>query len=99
VGAPGEFGLEQNYPNPFNPLTVVRGEWPVAGDVKLVVYDMLGREVAVLANGRYPAGRYTFTFDAAGLASGMYFCRLTARPEVAGQAGSFVQTMKMTLIR
>ena len=88
---PSEFGLEQNFPNPFNPSTVIRGRWPVASDVKLVVYDMLGREVAVLANGPYPAGRHEFTFDAAGLASGVYYCRLSA--------GSSVTSRKMILLR
>jgi hypothetical protein len=102
---PSSVVLYQNYPNPFNPTTVVSGEWPVASDVKLAVYDMLGREVAILANGRYPAGRHEFTFDAslpdrqarsgagqAGrLASGVYFCRLTV--------GTAVQTVKMTLMR
>jgi len=97
--APVEFTLEQNYPNPFNPSTVVSGQWPVASDVRLVVYDMLGREVARVANGRFPAGRHSFTFDAAGLAGGMYLCRLTASPAEAGAQGSFVRTIKMTLIR
>ncbi|MGA9119804.1 MAG: T9SS type A sorting domain-containing protein, partial [Bacteroidota bacterium] len=63
----------------------------VDSNVRLVVYDLLGREVAVLANGRYPAGRYSFTFDGSGFASGVYFYRL--------EAGSSVQTMKMLLLK
>jgi hypothetical protein len=90
-GFPLAYRLEQNYPNPYNPSTVVSCQWPVASEVKLVVYDILGRKVAVLADGRYPAGRYTFTFEADGLASGLYFCRLTA--------GVFIHTVKMTLVR
>ena len=75
---PAAFRLEQNYPNPFNPATVVSGQWPVTSAVRLVIYDVLGREVAVLADGQYPAGKYSFTFNASGLASGVYFYRLTA---------------------
>ncbi|MGA9118261.1 MAG: T9SS type A sorting domain-containing protein, partial [Bacteroidota bacterium] len=72
------FALEQNYPNPFNPRTGIRGQWSGDSWVRLVVYDVLGREVAELANGRYPGGRYSFTFDGTSLASGVYFYRLTA---------------------
>jgi hypothetical protein len=75
---PQGFALLGNYPNPFNPTTVVKAQWPVTSAVRLAVYDVLGREVTVLANGRYPAGTYSFSFNAAQLASGVYFCRLTA---------------------
>ncbi|MGA9119312.1 MAG: T9SS type A sorting domain-containing protein, partial [Bacteroidota bacterium] len=75
---PTPFRLKQNYPNPFNPTTVIRGEWTENSEVRLVVYDVLGREVAVLANGRYPAGAHSFAFDGTNLASGVYFYRLTA---------------------
>jgi len=88
---PIAFSLEQNYPNPFNPKTVVRGQWPVASQVKLTVYDLLGRQVAVLADDLYPPGKHEFVFDASGLASGVYICRLAA--------GSYVQSMRMMLIR
>ncbi len=75
---PHRFSLNQNYPNPFNPKTVISSQLTVDSRVKLAVYDLLGREVAVLANGRYPAGTYSFTFDGNGLASGVYFYRLIA---------------------
>ncbi len=88
---PRTFALEQNYPNPFNPKTVIRGQWTGDSDVRLVVYDVLGRQVSTLANSRYPAGRYSFTFDGANLASGVYFYRLTA--------GSFSAVRKMLLVR
>ena len=88
---PVEFRLEQNYPNPFNPKTVVSSQLPVASDVRLVIYDLLGREVATLVNERRSAGSYRDSFDASGLASGVYFYRLTA--------GSFVQTKKMLMLR
>ncbi|MGA9120586.1 MAG: T9SS type A sorting domain-containing protein [Bacteroidota bacterium] len=91
AGVPTEFRLEQNYPNPFNPTTVIRAQWPVAGNVELVVYDLLGRVVATLARGYYPPSRQSFTFDAAGLASGIYFYRL--------QVGSYVQTRRFVVLR
>ncbi len=92
------FALEQNYPNPFNPSTVIK--YNVSGarnsglgtsNTRLVVYDLLGREVAVLVDERKAPGSYEVSFDAAGLASGVYFYRLTA--------GSFVQSRKMLLVR
>jgi hypothetical protein len=103
---PLTYGLSQNYPNPFNPSTSI--QYTVAGardqgsgisEVKLTVYDLLGREVAVLVNERKPAGSYEISFDANNLASGVYIYRLTARPTDGGQAGSFVQTRKMILLK
>ena len=73
---PTSFIALTNYPNPFNPTTLISGQWPVGSVVRLVVYDLLGREMAVLADGWYPAGRHTFTFDGSGLSSGIYLCRL-----------------------
>lgn len=90
-GPPPAFTLEQNFPNPFNPKTVVRSQYPVVSDVKLAVYDMLGRKVALLVDERRAAGRYEDSFDALGLASGTYILRMTA--------GSFVQSRKMTVLK
>ena len=78
AGVPHDFVLEQNYPNPFNPTTVVSYQLPVASEVRLVVYDLLGREVAVLENERKNPGVYEVKFDGSGLSSGVYFYRLTA---------------------
>ena len=88
--------LSQNYPNPFNPTTMIRyqiaAERPGAvTDVQLVVYDLLGRKVAELVNERQAVGKHEVTFDATGLASGIYIYRLTG--------GSFVQTKRMMLIK
>jgi gluconolactonase len=80
------FQLEVNYPNPFNPRTVIRGQWTGNSEVRLTVYDILGREVATLANGKYLAGTYSFVFDGTNLASGVYFYRLTAGPFAATKA-------------
>ncbi len=88
---PADFALEQNYPNPFNPTTVIAYQLPVASEVSLKVYDMLGRQVATLVNQRQVAGRYQASFNAAGLSSGVYFYRL--------QASSFTKTMKMMLVK
>ena len=88
---PDRFDLEQNYPNPFNPKTVISGQWTADSDVRLEVFDILGRKVATLADGRYPAGKYAFTFDGTNLASGMYFYRLEAGGKVLGR--------KMTLMK
>ncbi|HEX7573854.1 MAG TPA: T9SS type A sorting domain-containing protein [Bacteroidota bacterium] len=90
-GLPTIFTLEQNYPNPFNPTTVISFQQPVVSKARLVVYDLLGREVAVLVNERKMPGRYELKLDASGLASGVYLYRLTV--------GSFVQTRKMIVLK
>ncbi len=88
---PESYNLSQNYPNPFNPKTIVRYQLPVASAVRLSVYDILGREVAVLVNEVKRPGTYSAEFDGSNCASGIYICRLTA--------GSFVQTRKLVLVR
>ena len=88
---PFRFDLSQNYPNPFNPSTTVNFQLPAAKDVRLAVYDLSGREVAVLINERRQAGQYAVQFDGAGLASGSYMYRLTA--------GDLVLAKKMVLVK
>jgi hypothetical protein len=83
--------LLQNHPNPFNRSTKIQFGWPVDGRAKIAVYDILGREVAVVLDESLPAGVYQFEFDGAGLPSGVYLYRLTA--------GSFVETRKLVLVR
>ncbi|MBS1262315.1 MAG: Bacillopeptidase F [Calditrichaeota bacterium] len=78
-----EFALGEAYPNPFNPATTISLALPEAGDVRVAVFNALGREVAELQNGRLAAGEHAFTFDASGLASGIYFVRATAGAETA----------------
>lgn len=85
------FVLNQNYPNPFNPSTNISFEIPKSSEVTLEVFDMLGRKVVSLVNERKAAGSYTVPFYASSLSSGMYIYRL--------QAGSFIQTRKLTLIK
>ena len=86
-----DFYLEQNYPNPFNPTTTIRYQIPELSFVTLKVYDVLGSEVATLVNEERPVGNYEVEFNAANLSSGVYFYRF--------QAGSFVETKKMLMIK
>jgi hypothetical protein len=65
------------YPNPFNPTTQLHFALPDGGNVSLIIYDILGRQVAALANGFYGAGTYDVTWNASLAASGVYFARLT----------------------
>ncbi len=89
--SPGSYALGQNYPNPFNPVTSISYTLPVAGSVELTVVNALGQEVAVLVDGTEEAGRKAVSFDATGLPSGMYTCRLTA--------GSFTAIRRMLLVK
>ena len=75
---PAVFRLGQNYPNPFNPTTVIPYQIPSAQHVTLRVFDVLGREVATLVDGRLDAGPHTAHFDGGNLASGVYLYRLSA---------------------
>ncbi len=88
---PGGYRLEQNYPNPFNPTTKIEFALPRSENVRLSVYDVLGREVAVLLNEEKPAGSYRVTFDAKGIPSGSYFYTL--------RAGSFSVTKAMLVVK
>ena len=88
---PQEFSLGQNYPNPFNPATTIRYELPQRADVRLEVYDILGRRVALLVDGTQTTGRYEVRFDASRFASGTYLYRLIA--------GDYVEVRKMMLIK
>jgi hypothetical protein len=88
---PRTTSLSQNYPNPFNPRTAIRFQLSAVSHVTLKVFDLLGREVADLVDEQKGPGTYTATWDARGLASGIYFYRL--------QAGAFVASKKMLLLK
>ncbi|MGB8317163.1 MAG: T9SS type A sorting domain-containing protein, partial [Ignavibacteriaceae bacterium] len=83
--------LLQNYPNPFNPTTNIKFRIAEIGLVTLKVFDILGREVATLIDEEKPAGQYTINFNAAELASGVYFYQL--------KAGNFLRTKKLLLLK
>ena len=88
---PTKYRLQQNYPNPFNPTTKMRYELPKRSNVSLKIYDILGRQVAVLVDEEKAAGRYEVRWDAGGIASGVYFYRI--------RTGNFVETKKLILLR
>lgn len=91
AGLPAVTELFANYPNPFNPSTQIRYDVPQIGQVRLSVFDLLGREVAVLVNDRKAPGSYSASFDATGLASGTYIYRL--------EAGGVTRSRRMLLVR
>jgi hypothetical protein len=88
---PTEYTLYQNYPNPFSHVTTIEFGLPKAGYVTLVVYNVVGEKVAIPVSENLVVDNYEYTWDARGLASGVYLYKLVA--------GSFVQTKKMLLIR
>ena len=88
---PNGINLEQNYPNPFNPSTKITYTIPELSFITLKVYNVLGKEVSTLVSEEKEAGKYSVEFDAKGLPSGIYFYRL--------QAGDFVETKKMVLMK
>jgi len=88
---PTHFSLDQNYPNPFNPATTISFSLPSKSFVSLKVFDALGREVSILLADELPAGTYARQWNAANLPSGIYFYRL--------QAGSFIETKKLVLLK
>lgn len=88
---PERFSLSQNYPNPFNPATKIRFNISNSANVKLQIFDILGKEVKMLINSAFPPGVYETDFDASTLPSGVYFYRLTA--------GTFSESKKMVLLK
>ena len=88
---PQTFALEQNYPNPFNPTTTIRFSVPDSRQVSVRVYDLLGKEIALLLDEKKAPGTYTLQWDAVRFPSGVYFCRL--------QAGGFSQIRKLVLMK
>ncbi len=88
---PDKFSLGQNYPNPFNPSTTIRYALPASSQVKLVVFDLLGREIATLVNEEQSSGWKEVIWNAGNISSGIYFYKLTA--------GTFVEMKKMSLMK
>jgi hypothetical protein len=93
---PDKYKLEQNYPNPFNPVTKIKFSLKEEGrlkiqEAKLVIYDILGKEITTLVNESLQPGTYEVTFDGSNLPSGIYFYQL--------RAGDFVETKKLILLK
>lgn len=88
---PEKFELYDNSPNPFNPVTKIKLDVPRSSQVRISVYDLSGKEVSRIADGRFDAGSYETVFDASMLPSGIYFCRMTAE--------SFSAVIRMALIK
>ena len=89
---PIRYDLKQNYPNPFNPVTNISYSIPLLGNVSLVIYNLLGEEVSRLVDDKQrQVGEYIASWDASNMTSGIYFYRL--------QAGDFVRTRKMVLLK
>ncbi|MBU1700644.1 MAG: T9SS type A sorting domain-containing protein [Candidatus Eisenbacteria bacterium] len=87
---PGKFFFSQNYPNPFKPSTTISFSLPEASSVVIKVFDITGRRVATLADGPYEAGVHNVRWEAKGVSSGIYFCRI--------QTGAHVATRRMMLL-
>ncbi|HEY5124113.1 MAG TPA: T9SS type A sorting domain-containing protein, partial [Ignavibacteria bacterium] len=93
---PDKFSLSQNYPNPFNPVTKIKFDIPSdvkreMSNVKLIIYDILGKEITILVNEKLQPGTYEVTFDGSNLPSGVYFYQL--------RVGTYLETKKMLLIK
>lgn len=100
---PGQLSLLQNYPNPFNPETKIRFDIPSNGkrqtaDVKLIIYNVQGKQIAVLVNQKLNAGTYEVSWNASGFASGVYFYKLIVR-QAGSLTGDFAETRKMVLVK
>jgi hypothetical protein len=91
ISTPNKYELSQNYPNPFNPVTTINFSLPVAGNVKLSLYNLLGEELKTLVSGFNEAGIHTINFNANDLQSGLYLYKI--------EAGTFVQTRKMMVLK
>jgi hypothetical protein len=96
VAIPQIYALENNFPNPFNPQTKIQYSLPENAKVRLVVFDIIGKQVAELVNQEQPAGYYEKTFTGANLASGLYLYRITAQ---AQGNSTFTQVKKMLLVK
>ncbi len=95
MASPRTFNLSQNYPNPFNPSTKIDYELPLFSNVKIIVYDALGREIKTIIDEKQKAGNYTIEFDAKNLSSGIYFYRLVTE----SKGMELIITKKMTYVK
>ena len=95
---PTEYRLYQSYPNPFNPSATIQFSLPRSGNVKLTIFDILGRQLATLLDERREAGDHSLVWNASGRSSGIYFYRLEVT-SVSDSGKSFTQVKKMMLLK
>ncbi len=88
---PEKYNLYQNYPNPFNPVTVIKFDVIKSNNVKVIIYDMLGKEIEVLLNNILQPGSYNVNFNGDKLSSGIYYYKITT--------GEFTDVKKMLLVK
>ena len=88
---PAKYQLNQNYPNPFNPNTTITYQLKTKSNIQLIIYDLSGQKIKTLLDNQQNAGQHSITFDASGLASGIYIYKL--------KAGNFEQSRKMLLVK
>ncbi len=98
TGIPMQYGLDQNYPNPFNPSTYIKFQLPEGGNVKITVFDILGKQVAALINEKMEAGYHNVEFNASNFASGLYIYKMEVRQEGSATV-DFTEVKKMMLIK
>lgn len=96
---PQSYSLNQNYPNPFNPVTKIKFALPKQSFAKIVIYDLLGREVATLVNENLKPGSYEVDWDGSAFASGVYFYSLIVDDPSTGSGLGFVETKRMVLLK
>lgn len=99
IGLPTQTKLDQNYPNPFNPSTIIRFALAEGSFISLKVFDILGREVSTLATGWYLPGYHNIQWNAAGLASGVYLCRLSVASPGIGAKPIPIGTRALLLVK
>ena len=95
IGLPNKFELSQNYPNPFNPTTRIDFSLPEQSKIRIIIYDVTGKEIKTIINEIQPAGYYTINFSSENLSSGIYFYRLTAE----NSKQKFTETKRMAVIK
>ncbi|MFZ4590981.1 MAG: G8 domain-containing protein [Ignavibacteria bacterium] len=95
VGVPTKYDLSQNYPNPFNPKTKINFEIPYDSKVKMIIYDVTGREIKTIVNEVRTAGYHTIVFDGSDISSGIYFYRIIAN----ANGKDYINTKKMAIIK
>ena len=96
---PGDYSLSQNYPNPFNSVTHIQFTIPRISDVRLEVFDVLGKQVELLVNSEYNPGYYEIAFDAKNFSSGIYFYRLMVVDKTVNSVKHYSSVKKMAIIK